>query len=181
MPKGLKLKQASAVLQVEPKELQNLVQFGVVKPRRSAGTYLFDINVLLAAKVALCLKESLGTGTRVLCKLMSAFSAREQQFKAKAPNYVFFSFRYAPDDQPVRLGIPFRALEEQVEEQMSRLDLYRDLPRGRKRRGWQKEFLQTLTAAAKDIGDISDDEILRTIRNYRREKRTSEITVVAEN
>ena len=38
MPRrGLKLKQASAVLQIEPKELQNLVQFGVVKPRRSEG------------------------------------------------------------------------------------------------------------------------------------------------
>jgi len=28
----LKLKKASAVLQMRPKELQNLVQFGVVKP-----------------------------------------------------------------------------------------------------------------------------------------------------
>jgi hypothetical protein len=34
----LKLKQASAVLQIEPKELQNLVQFGVVKPKRFEGT-----------------------------------------------------------------------------------------------------------------------------------------------
>jgi ectoine hydroxylase-related dioxygenase (phytanoyl-CoA dioxygenase family) len=32
---GLKLKQASAVLQIQPKELQNLVQFGVVKPKWS--------------------------------------------------------------------------------------------------------------------------------------------------
>ena len=33
MPRrGLKLKQASAVLQIQPKELQNLVQFGVVNP-----------------------------------------------------------------------------------------------------------------------------------------------------
>ena len=30
---ALKLKQASAVLKVEPKELQNLVQFEVVKPK----------------------------------------------------------------------------------------------------------------------------------------------------
>jgi hypothetical protein len=35
---ALKLKQASAILQIEPKELQNLVQFGVVKPQRSEGT-----------------------------------------------------------------------------------------------------------------------------------------------
>ena len=44
----LKLKQASAVLQIQPKELQNLVQFGVVKPSRSEGTYFFDAKVLLA-------------------------------------------------------------------------------------------------------------------------------------
>ena len=75
----LKLKQASAVLQVQPKELQNLVQFGVVKPQRSAGTYFFDMKVLLAAKVALYLKESLGTRTSVLSKLMDAFSASEEE------------------------------------------------------------------------------------------------------
>jgi len=32
--RALKLKQASAVLKVQPKELQNLVQFGVIKPKR---------------------------------------------------------------------------------------------------------------------------------------------------
>ena len=37
---ALKLKQASAVLKVEPKELQNLVQFEVVKPVVD-GAYLF--------------------------------------------------------------------------------------------------------------------------------------------
>src|SRR2546425_6043660 len=68
----LKLKQASAVLQVDPKELQNLVQFGVVRPKRSEGTYLFDTNALLVAKIAFYLKESLGTRTSVLSKLMDA-------------------------------------------------------------------------------------------------------------
>lgn len=37
----LKLKLASAVLQVEPKELQHLAQFGIVKPRRTEGNVLF--------------------------------------------------------------------------------------------------------------------------------------------
>jgi len=82
----LKLKQASAVLQVQPRELQNLVQFGVVKPQRSAGTYFFDMRVLLAAKVALYLKESMGTRTSVLSKLMDAFSASEEKFWKCSPN-----------------------------------------------------------------------------------------------
>jgi len=73
----LKLKQASAVLEVAPKKLQNLVQFGVVRPYRSAGTYLFDKKVLLAAKVALYLQESLGTRT----SLRRAFPGREPELR----------------------------------------------------------------------------------------------------
>ena len=176
----LKLKQASAVLQVQPKELQNLVQFGVVKPRRSAGTYFFDMKVLLAAKVALYVKESLGTRTSVLSKLMDAFSASEQKFRAENPNYVVFNCRLIAEEEPIKLGVPFRALGEQIAERMSRVDLYRDLPRGKKRRGWKKEFLQSLARAANDIGEISEEEILRTVRGYRREKRAPEITVAAE-
>ena len=52
----LTLKQTSTVLQVDPKELQNLFQFGVVKPRRTEGTYFFDPNALLVAKIPSCLK-----------------------------------------------------------------------------------------------------------------------------
>jgi hypothetical protein len=177
----LKLKQASAVLQVEPKELQNLVQFGVVKPKRSEGTYYFDRSTLLVAKVALYLKESLGTRTRVLSKLMDAFSASEEKLKAENPSYVVFTCRVALEEEPVKLGVPFRALEEQIGQRMRRTDLYRDLPRGRKRRGWKKEFLESLAAAAKDIGEVSEEEILRTVRSYRRARRAPEITVAAES
>lgn len=177
----LKLKQASAVLQVEPKELQNLVQFGVVKPKRSEGTYYFDPSTLLAAKVAFCLKESLGTRTSVLAKLMDAFIESEEKLKIENPSYVVFRFRFASEEEPIKLGVPFRALEEQIEERMSRADLYRDLPRGRKRRGWKKEFLESLAEAAKDIGEVSEEEILRTVRSYRRERRAPEITVAAES
>ncbi len=64
---------------------------------------------------------------------------------------------------------------------MGRADLYKDMPRGRKRRGWKKEFLESLAEAAKDIGEVSEEEILRTVRTYRREKRIPEITVAAES
>jgi len=176
----LKLKQASAVLEVAPKKLQNLVQFGVVRPYRSAGTYLFDKKVLLAAKVALYLQESLGTRTSLLSRLMEAFSASEGHFRVENPNYVVFSCRLAAEEQPIKLGVPFRALDQQVEERMKRADLYKDLPRGRKRRGWKKEFLESLRLAARDIGEISEEEILRTVRSYRKEKRAPEISVAGE-
>lgn len=182
MPRqGLKLKQASAVLQIQPKELQNLVQFGVVKPKRSEGTYLFDTNALLVAKVASYLKESLGTRTSVLSKLMEAFSSCEEKLRSENPKYIIFSCRFAEEEQPIKLGVPFRTFGEQIEERMDRADLYKDMPRGRKRRGWKKKFLESLTEAAKDIGEVSREEILRTVRTYRKEKRAPKITVAAES
>ena len=178
---SLKLKQASAVLQIQPKELQNLVQFGIVKPRRSEGTYFFDMNTLLIAKVASYLKESLGTRTSVLSKLMEVFSASEDELKSENPKYIVFNCRFTAEEEPIKLGVPFRALGAQIEERMSRADLYKDLPRGRKRRGWKREFLESLTEAARDIGEVSEEDILRTVRTYRKEKRAPEITVAAES
>lgn len=177
----LKLKQASAVLQIQPKELQNLVQFGVVKPLRSEGTYLFDAKALLVAKVASYLKESLGTRTSVLSKLMEAFSAREEKLKAENPKYIVFSCRLGTEEEPIKLGVPFRTFGEQIEERMGKADLFKDLPRGRKRRDWKKEFLASINEAAKDLGGVSEEEISRVIRTYRREKRAPEITVAAES
>ena len=176
----LKLKQASAVLKVQPKELQNLVQFGVVKPRRAEGTYVFDSNTLLTAKVAFCLKESLGTRANVLTKLIEAFQASEDRLKAKKQKYVVFTCRFSPTEEPIKLGVPLRSLEKQIQQDMGRADLYRDLPRGRKRPGWQQEFFGVLSEAAKDMGEISKEEILKTVRSSRQNRRAPEITVAAE-
>jgi hypothetical protein len=74
-----------------------------------------------------------------------------------------------------------RALGKQSEERMSRVDLYKDLPRGRKRRGWKKKFLETAAQAARDIGEVSEEEILCTVRGYRKERPAPEITVAAES
>jgi hypothetical protein len=178
--RALKLKQASAVLKVEPKELQNLVQFGVVKPKRVDGTYLFDKGTLLTAKVAFRLKESLGTRANVLSKLIDVFRASEKGLRIKNPEYVIFTCRFSAEEEPIKLGVPFRSLAGQIDLGMNRAELYRDMPRGRKRAGWKKEFLQTLSEAAKDIGEISEEEIQRTIRSYREESRIPEITVAAE-
>ena len=176
----LKLKQASAVLQIQPKELQNLVQFGVVKPSRSQGTYFFDAKDLLVAKVASYVKESLGAPTSVLSKLMDAFSASEGKLKTRNPKYVIFSCRLGAEEEPIKLGVPFRTFGEQIEERMRRTNLYKDMPRGRKRRGWKKEFLESLAEAAKGMSAVSEEEISRTVRAYRKEKRAPEITVAAE-
>src|SRR5581483_23783 len=68
-PVELKLKQASAVLGVDAKDLQNLVQFKVLRPRRKDSVYWFDDRLLLTAKVAFYLKASLGTSSELLARL----------------------------------------------------------------------------------------------------------------
>jgi len=176
----LKLKQASAVLKVEPKELQNLVQFGVVKPKRVDGVYLFDKETLLTAKVAFRLKESLGTRANVLSRLIDVFRASEKGLRTMNPAYVVFTCRFSREEEPIKLGVPFRSFGDEIEQGLSRADLYRDLPPGRKSAGWKKKFLEALSDAAKDIGEISQEEIQRTIGRYRAERRQPEISVAAE-
>src|ERR1700730_2586048 len=70
----LKLKQASAVLGVPPKDLQNLIQLGVIRPARRNGVCWFDTNLLLEAKVAFYLKETLGSSSDLLAKFTEVLS-----------------------------------------------------------------------------------------------------------
>lgn len=151
-----------------------------MKPKRVEGTYVFDNESLLTAKVAFRLKESLGTRANVLSRFIDVFRASEKGLRRKNPEYVVFTCHFAAEEEPIKLGVPFRSLGEQIEEGMSRAELYRDLPRGRKRAGWKKEFLATLSEAVKEIGDISEEEVQRTIGRYRAEEQTPEITIAAE-
>ena len=64
---------------------------------------------------------------------------------------------------------------------MRKVKINNAAPRARKRQGWKKEFLESLTEAAKDIGEVSEEEILRTVRSYRKERRAPEISVAAES
>jgi hypothetical protein len=93
-PVELKLKQASAVLGVDPKDLQNLVQFKVLRPPRRAGFYWFDNRLLLEAKVAFYLKE---------------LPALSDNFKEDDPatlRYVWIRSRPAAGVKPLEVRIP---------------------------------------------------------------------------
>src|SRR5208282_5898700 len=85
----LKLKQASAVLGVEPKDLQNLVQFKVLRPMRRDGVYWFDNRLLLEAKVAFYLKESLGTSTEVLARFNQVLSTNLRKAQLNRLRYLW--------------------------------------------------------------------------------------------
>src|SRR6202171_6864008 len=101
---------------------------------------------------------------------MDVFLTSEKEFKSDNPNYIVFKCRLAADEDPIKVGVPFRALGKQLQEQMIRADLYRDLPRGRKRRGWKQAFLELLDEAGDGVGEVSDEEILQTVRAYRKER-----------
>src|SRR6266404_2247940 len=69
-----KLKQASAASGVPPKDLQNFVQAGVLKPKKRADRYWFDPSLLLQAKVAWYLRETMGVSTEFLTRILDTLA-----------------------------------------------------------------------------------------------------------
>ena len=174
-----KLKQASAVLGVPPKDLQNLVQLGVIRPVRRNRVCWFDSKLLLEAKVAFYLKETLGSSSDLLARFTEALSKNLDKSKS---DFRDIRLRSRPLDggDAVEVKIPFRSLARELEGQIPLASVYKDLPKGRKRAGWKKDFLRDVQKASADLGEISEEDILRTVREYRsRRKKLPEITVVA--
>jgi DNA-binding transcriptional MerR regulator len=177
----LKLKQASAVLGVSSKDLQNLVQLNVLKPSRRDAYYWFDTRRLLEAKVAFYLKESLGASTDVLARFAKALSSGVSDDDWTKLRYLRLSSRPARGREAIEVRIPLRNLAKELDEQLPRAQLYQDLPRGRKRSGWKRELVRNLEAAADDLAGITPDQIRSAIRGYRVEKKgLPEVTVGGE-
>ncbi len=177
----LKLKQASAVLGVAPKDLQNLVQFKVLRPSRRDSIYWFDNRLLLEAKIALYLKDSLGASTDVLALFARAVSSVSDEHVSTA-RYLSLRSRPAKGREPIEVRIPLRDLAKELNEQLPAAALYRDLPRGRKRSGWKREFTRTLQTAAKDLSGVTESQIADAIRGFRTgKKRLPEITIAPSN
>lgn len=175
----LKLKQASAVLGVPPKDLQNLVQHGVIRPRRRAGLYYFDRNSLLQAKVVTYLKGSLDASSAYLLTFTKAV-AKLPDFVSGQPAIVRLTAKFHPDEPSLMVMIPLGALAAELERRLPLADLAKDLPRGRKRPGWKREFLKTLSEASADLEGISEKQILDAMRKVRSQRNKPELTVVAE-
>lgn len=177
-----KLKQASAVLGVSPKDLQNLVQLGIIRPARRSSVCWFDANVLLEAKVAFYLKETLGSSSDLLARFTEVFSRNLGKAKIGDLRDICLRSRPLNGATAVEIKIPVRSLAQELEEQIPLASAYKDLPRGRKRAGWKKDFLRSVQKAAADLGNISEEEILKTVRESRSgRKKLPEITVVARS
>ena len=163
----LKLKQASAVLGVSPKELQNLVQLGVLRPSRRKGIYWFDAGLLLQAKVAFYLKESLGSSSDLLARFTAAVSQSLSKGELNELKDLSLRSRPASGKDAVEIRIPLRSLALELQKQLPRASVSRDLPRGRKRPGWKKDFLRSLEAGAAEMKDVSEEAILKTVQETR--------------
>src|SRR5260370_13550722 len=176
----LKLKQASAVLGVPPKDLQSVVQHGFILPARSNSVCWFDRNLLLEAKVAFYLKETLGSSSDLLDKFTDAFSKNLGKAKMGYLGDICLRSRPLNGTDAVEIKIPVRSLARELEDQIPLASAYKDLPKGRKRAGWKRDFLRSVQKAAADLGGISEEEILKTVREHRSgRKKLPEITVVA--
>src|SRR5690242_3298264 len=125
----LKLKQASAVLGVTPKDLQNLVQLKVLRPPRRDSFYWFDTTLLLEAKLAFYLKESLGTSTELLARFTEALSRNLREENPTKLRYLWLRSRPAGGQESIEVRIPLRNLAKELERQLPRATVYRDLPR----------------------------------------------------
>ena len=168
----LKLKQASAVLGVPPKDLQNLVQFKVIRPRLRDNLYWFDTNLLLQAKIAFYLRDALGISSSLLGRFTEAVAGCLRVGDTARSLYVSLRSRPATGKDPIEIKIPLRSLAKDLDEQLLLASNYRDLPRGRKRAGWKREMLESIRAVASDLDDdVSEAKILKTIRQYRAERR----------
>jgi hypothetical protein len=173
----LKLKQASVALGVPPKDLQNFVQAGVLRPRRRGLVCYFDRKTLVSAKVAFYLKNSLGTSTRYLSRFTKAIASLKG-FPLQPPETVCLRSRRG-DEQPVSIFVPLRTLVDELDQRLPMAARAKDLPRGRRRRGWRAELTAVLVDGAANLKGVSSSEAARAIRAYRR-GRKADPTVVAE-
>lgn len=174
-----KLKQASVVLGVPPKDLQNLVQLGVIRPIRRNSVFWFDTDLLVKAKVAFYLKQCLGSSSELLACFTEALP-QDLVTATRKVRDVCLRSRPLNSSDAVEIKIPLRALARELADQIPLAAAFKDLPRGRKRPGWKREFLQSVLKAAGDLGGISEEKILSSVREYRSgRKKPPEITVVA--
>lgn len=174
----LKLKQASVVLDMAPKELQNFIQFKVVRPKMRGGVYWFDRDTLLQAKCAMYLKQTLGASTQYLAGFVRALAGSPGLAAERAS--VRIESRPRKGLPPVAIIVPVGTIRKELRARFPLAAATKDLPPGRRRPGWKQEFLRSLRDAALDLPDLSDDQIVNVVRQHRRLFRRPEIAVAAK-
>lgn len=176
----LKLREASTVLGVSPKDLQNLVQFGVLQPQRKDRFFVFDQGLLLEAKVAFYLKESLGTSVPLLARFTREIFKDAERAKPGRVSNVSILSRPARGKEVVKIEVPLQALAEELEAQLPAPELLDKEASAQTREDWKAGIARAFEEAAGDMEGTTERDILDEIKRYRAErKKTPEISVVA--
>ena len=115
-----KLKQASAILGVSAKDLQNLVQLKVIRPARRDNLYWFNNRLLLEAKVAFYLKASLGSSSELVSAFTQMLSQSIGEGDPRKRRFVSLRSRPALGTQSIEIKIPIGNLARELEEQFPR-------------------------------------------------------------
>src|SRR5205807_4681002 len=113
------------------------------------------------------LKDSLGSSSDLLARFTAALSQNLTRGKLSDLQDVSLRSRPASGKDAVEIRIPLRSLALELEKQLPRASASRDLPRGRKKAGWKKDYLRSLKAAAAEMGDVSEEEILKGVNETR--------------
>ena len=80
----------------------------------------------------------------------------------------------------VEIKIPIHSLAQELKDQLPLASAYKGPSQGPKPRRWKTDFLRSARRAATDLDHISEEQILKTVREYRSgRKKLPEITVVA--
>ena len=175
------MKQASAALDVPPKDLQNLVQLKVIKPIRRGNLYWFDANLLIQAKVAFYLKQSLGSSSDLLARFTEALSKNVNTLQMHN-KYIWLRSRPTNGAEPVEIKIPIHSLAVEIGYRLPQVYPYKKPRKRQSSAEWKRDFYRAMQEVAIALGDISEEEILKTIREYRAErKKMPEISIVARN
>jgi len=176
----LKLREASAVLGVAPKELQNLVQFGVLQPQREDRFFVFDAALLLEAKVAFYLKESLGTSVPLLARFTKEIFKDAQKSKSGQFSNVSILSRPFRGNEVVRIEVPLQALQAELAAQLPASETLGKETGAKNRKIWKEEIIRTFEEASGDLKGVTEREILDEIKLYRAQRRkTPDISVIA--
>jgi hypothetical protein len=176
----LKLREASTVLGVAPKDLQNLVQFGVLQPQRKDRFFVFDRALLLEAKVAFYLKESLGTSVPLLARFTREIFKDAEWAKPGSVANVSLLSRPARGKEVVRIEIPLQALDRELEAQLPSAEPRDKDASGQKRANWKAQITRAFEDAADNLEGTTERDIQEEIKRYRAQRKKSpEISVIA--
>jgi hypothetical protein len=159
----LKLKKAGFVLGISPKDLQNLVQFGVLRPRRQDRFFVFDSPTLLQAKVGFYLKESLDSSAPLPARITKEiFKDMPVSKRGQARNISMLS-RPLRGKKPVRIEVSLQTLAAELEAQISVTESRRNRSKANQRSRWKDEISRTFAEAAEDLKGVAEQEIFGEI------------------